>query len=420
MKVAYITRKVFADNSEEVRVKFNNLITEQTIAKAQRTKSINKIKRKARELRIYNKLSKLNFFDPDYNRNYRILINELRLRNISNVIRSARRSRQSLYDICRCNDFEFFVTWTFDSDKVERLNDIKVKRKFTQFQNYLRKIFPNMYYVAVPEYHDNGGLHFHLLIGGVSMDELKAVPARYPKNVGRHKKGDFIFKNGHQIFNVERWKLGYSTLSKVKNKDAVKHYICKYISKQHLDDRFFGKRRYYVSKNIKRPDIQKYCETIAKSFDKIDTNVFVVSYAEKSKGYVVFERDGDGLVRKDVNTSAVLRDLREMRESAERDEVAPTVSRVSAYSTLRTLDRKIDFDYEKKRIERAYFRTIRQSNMNIIRYNREKVDDIIENQQDAANGLDEYYANICNTPIKECEKMPINYMDYCREIGLID
>lgn len=338
MQVAYITRKVFADDSQEVRIKHNPLITEQTVKNAQKTKALNKIKREQRELRLYEQINKQNLFDTDYVRKHRILQNELKLRNIQNVSRSAHRSRQNLYDICRCNEFAYFVTWTFDKDKIDRLNDNKVKRKFTQFQNYLRKKFPDMYYVAVPEYHKKGGLHFHLLIGGVTMDELKAVPAK-------NKRGKLIFKNGKQIFNVSRWRLGFSTLSAIGNGEATKHYICKYISKQHLDDRFFGKRRYYVSKNIRRPEVEKYCTSPERSLDGIDLNVFTVAYANKQKMYAVLTHDGNGIVQFDRNTDEVKENMAKLaaptKRASERTRGLPCAAAPSGacpYSTLRTLD----------------------------------------------------------------------------------
>lgn len=348
MKVAYITRKVFADGSNEIRIKQNHAITVRTIQNALRTKALNKKYQEERKQQLCDEINSLKFTDIQYARKLRILDNELKLRNIQNVSRSAHRSRQNLYDICRCNEFQYFVTWTFDKEKIDRLDDEKVKRKFTQFQNYLRKIFPQMYYVAVPEYHKKGGLHFHLLIGGVTMDELKAVPAK-------NKRGKLIFKNGKQIFNVLRWKLGFSTLSAIGNGEATKHYICKYISKQHLDDRFFGKRRYYVSNNIRRPEIQKYCTSPEICFDGIDLNVFIVAYANTQKKYVVLTHDGSGIVQFDRNTDEVKEHMFNFAAltkcASERTRGLPHAAAPSGrrpYSTLRTLDSKFyQVDVEK-------------------------------------------------------------------------
>ena len=374
-EIAYLTRKVFPDGSNEIRIKRNIEITPTVIENARRARSGNKILREWTNEFLKQEFLKIPFTAPDYNRKKQILEYKLNARNLKSVYGSARRARQALYDICRCNDFEFFVTWTFDKEKVERLNDDIVKRKFTQFQNYLRKMFPNMFYVAVPEYHDKGGLHFHLLVGGVTMEELKAVPARYVKRTRKHKKGDLVFKNGKQIFNVERWRLGYSTLSVIENAEAAKHYVCKYITKQNLDLRFFGKKRYYVSKNIRRPDISKWKTTIEHCMDGIDLNMYLVSYADMQKKFAVLTFDGNGVVNTELNSASVKEHMQQLAtdevkqyhalsRSATDQACAAGAERDSAYLTIATLDRKTfeinDWNYFKNKIQRAFFRSLRQ------------------------------------------------------------
>lgn len=410
MQVAYITRKVFADGSDEIRIKHNPEITITSIVNAIKSKAINKIKREAHRENLKRKLTKISLFDPKYLRKRRILEHELQLRNVQNILRSAHRSRNALYDICRCNDFQYFVTWTFDKEKIDRLDDNKVKRKFTQFQNYLRKKFPQMYYVAVPEYHKDGGLHFHLLIGGVTMEELKAVPARYEKRRGRHKKGDLIFKHGHQIFNVERWKFGYSTLSVIANGEASKHYICKYISKQHYDDRFFGKRRYYVSNNIKRPIVEKRVTPTKKCLDGIDLNVYLVSYADTSKKFAVLTSDGNGIVNAEQNSEQTQRNVRQLAAPTARagQACAAAPSGACPYLTIRTLDSKIDWQYERNRMQRKIFKTMREF--------RPPHYDYKPFQCEEQAILDEMYANMA---VSSCANK-ISNEEYCREIGLID
>lgn len=310
MQVAYMTRKVFADGSDETRIKINPLITRQTIDQAILSRRKNKFYKKLKQAEIFKEIEKLKIYDPDYNRKLRRLECELYARDIASVRRSAHRSRQNLYDICRCNDYQYFVTWTFDPDKIDRLNDKIVKRKFSQFQNYLRKKFPQMHYVAVPEYHEKGGLHFHLLIGGITLDELRATPAH-------NKRGELLIKNGRQIYNVNRWKLGYSTLSIISNTSAAKHYISKYVSKQHADERLFGKRRYYVSTNTRRPSVQKWVTEPKYCLDSVDYNVHMVSYAKTDKRFAVFVSDGNGVVNYDLNTAETVKAVRAIRDVAE-------------------------------------------------------------------------------------------------------
>ena len=80
------------------------------------------------------------------------------------------------------------------------------------------------------------------------------------------------------------------------------HYICKYITKQNLDDRFFGKRRYYASQNINRPIVTKWVETPEDCFKYINTDVYLIAYCDTLKKYAVLTTDGNGEVDTARNT----------------------------------------------------------------------------------------------------------------------
>ena len=349
MQVAYITEKLFADGSHETRIKINNEITPTSIARAIHTRRINKINREMKQRAIMDKINALRLYDENYTRNYKLLSLELRARNQYDYNRSARRARQTLYDICKCNDFSFFVTLTFDGNKIDRMNDSATKRKYSQWANDVKKQFPNMYYVTVPEYHKKGGLHFHILIGGITLDELKATPAL-------NKRGKQIRKKGKAIWNIGAWKKGFSTLSIIGNGEATKHYICKYITKQHADDRFFNKRRYYVSWNITRPEIEKHVERIENALNGIDTNVQLVSYLDPRKKFAVFTHDGNGIVNTEQNSAEVKKDVQELcaqkkgAHGCERHvrRSRRAFGRAVRYSTLRTLKRKTPFSEIRK------------------------------------------------------------------------
>ena len=247
-----------------------------------------------------------------------------------------------------------------------------------------------------------------LLIGGVTMDELKAVPARYEKSKGRHKKGDLIFKNGHQIFNVERWKLGYSTLSVIANGEASKHYICKYISKQHYDDRFFNKRRYYVSKNIKRPTIEKWSTAPEDCLQGIDDNVYIVDYLDQSNKYVVLSSDGNGIVNAKLNMPEVKEHLASMCAPTRASGSSAAPSGACPYLTLRTLDSKIDWEREKRRLKRLIAKTKRE-----FKPPHEDYRPLLWEEQTI---LDEIYANMA---VSSCADK-IGDIQNCRDLGLID
>ncbi|MCI9405037.1 MAG: hypothetical protein HFJ21_07015 [Clostridia bacterium] len=229
------------------------------------------------------------------------------------------------------------------------MNDNATKRKYSQWANDVKKQFPNMYYVTVPEYHKKGGLHFHILIGGITLDELKATPAL-------NKRGKQIHKKGKAIWNIGAWKKGFSTLSIIGNGEATKHYICKYITKQHADDRFFNKRRYYVSRNIERPEIEKRVERIENALNGIDTNIHLVSYLDPRKKFAVFTHDGNGIVNAEQNSAEVIKDVQELcarkkgAHGCERHvrRSRRAFGRAVRYSTIRTLKRKTPFSEIRK------------------------------------------------------------------------
>ena len=133
------------------------------------------------------------------------------------------RSKNNLMDILQCNEFNFFVTLTFDKNKIDRLDDNKTRKIFTQWVSNIQRDLPNLIYVAVPEYHKKGGLHFHLLIGGVTAEDLGLV------NSGKVVKSSRC--KGQIIYNVSKWnRKGFSTATEILDNNAVKFYLSKYLT----------------------------------------------------------------------------------------------------------------------------------------------------------------------------------------------
>ena len=106
---------------------------------------------------------------------------------------------------------------------------------------------PNMSYILAPEPHPiSGRIHFHGIFRNVPNWVLKE--ARNPHT------NRLIKRNGLQIYNLENYKYGYTTISKVTNLEAVSVYISKYITKELID--LCYKKRYWCSKGLERPTIE--------------------------------------------------------------------------------------------------------------------------------------------------------------------
>lgn len=192
--------------------------------------------------------------------------------SISSARVSIRRAHKKLFDVLRCSDWQFFITLTFGFEG--RLADELCRSSFSKWSKEMRRKFPSMYYVAVPEYHKKGGLHYHIAVGGVSASELRLV---YSGRVQHRVKGrcqswleEDFFANGFavdeetgegaKIYNVMAWKSGNSTATEVRCTDAVARYVGKYLTKCDIDPRFYNKRRYHTSHNIALPLVIKFDE----------------------------------------------------------------------------------------------------------------------------------------------------------------
>lgn len=255
-------------------------------------RKLNRIEREFKKKDLVDRFNGLNRLDIHKHtaRALRHIDLQLSEVDLDNRRRAVQRSRQELYDICCCNHFDFFVTLTFDDGKINSYDDVATRKAFSNFIFYLRQKFPQLYYVCVPEYQERGALHFHLLIGGVTMEELGCVPAINQKKGSKHY-GECLFVHGKQIFNVTAWKKGHSTLSVIGNLEASRYYICKYMTKQVTDERFFNKRRYYVSQNIVKPVVTKEILPVSsKDAWNVNLATYQISYLSPFKQYGIFDK----------------------------------------------------------------------------------------------------------------------------------
>lgn len=210
------------------------------------------------------------FKDHDYEITSKINVikstkkDEIVEKNKSHTIRGAivslNRAYKNLHDTLRANTWSYFLTLTFDKEKVDRLNDDLVLACFKKWRKSVKRKFPDMIYLAVPEYHKKGGLHYHLVVGNITSSELNLIDSGclyYKGNsikketfLNRGYKFDLKSGDGMIIYNVAGFSSGFSTATEIRSSDAVTHYVSKYITKNNIDPRFFNKPRYYVSHNL--------------------------------------------------------------------------------------------------------------------------------------------------------------------------
>jgi len=164
-------------------------------------------------------------------------------KNLDNEVRSdnVKRAKECVFDIAMCNEFDYFVTWTLDADKINRYDADEVSKKLKDFlSNKVRR--NNARYLVIPEHHKDGAIHMHgLLSGDFNMvDSGKTT------------------KDGKTIYNMPQWSLGFSTAIKLdEHKDRVSRYITKYVTKDFR--KIFGSFYYSGGHGLVRhPEIRRY------------------------------------------------------------------------------------------------------------------------------------------------------------------
>lgn len=179
---------------------------------------------------------------------------DLEDRQRENELRSYNRTRQKVYDYSRCCSWEWFLTFTFSPDKIDRYNYEACSKAIRKWLNNQKRNAPDLKYLVVPEVHtgetylkrglplpddyEPGAFHFHSLV--CNTGSMKFV-----------ESGHFT-KSGDVIYSLGKWSLGWSTATKVKDLYKSSNYLCKYITKD-LCDLTKGKHRYFVSTNIEQP-----------------------------------------------------------------------------------------------------------------------------------------------------------------------
>lgn len=184
---------------------------------------------------------------------------------------NANRAKNKVYEYSRSYDWDYFVTWTFSSDYVDRFNYDECSNKLRKWLNNQKRASPDLKYIVVPEQHKNGAWHFHGLIA--DCDGMNIIDSG-------HKT-----KDGNIIYNISGYNFGFTTATKVKDVWRVSKYIGKYITKS-LVDNTSGKQRYFVSNNLPKPlESKVYCDN-----NICDLEMFISNFCEERNMKMTFSK----------------------------------------------------------------------------------------------------------------------------------
>lgn len=108
----------------------------------------------------------------------------------------------------------------------------------TAFNQALRRRFGKAFsYAVVPEFQKRGAVHFHALYWGLPAD---------------------IFPLERENRTISKiWGKGFVFIKETDGRENLSFYLAKYFTKAYLDPRLKNQKSYVVSRNMKRPLIQK-------------------------------------------------------------------------------------------------------------------------------------------------------------------
>ena len=183
---------------------------------------------------------------------------------------SRRRARRKIFDYCICNDFDLFVTLTLDKSLIDRNDYSAVIKKLNTFlDNRVRR--KGLRYIGVPEYHKNGGLHFHFAMTSnafnlVDSGTVSIEGHKKPVKVSTADRWGVDVDKRHTVYNVVDWRLGFSTaIYRYGDRGAFAHYLskelCKSVQKSLCDSGTIDKiggRWYYHGGKLNKPHIELF------------------------------------------------------------------------------------------------------------------------------------------------------------------
>lgn len=171
-----------------------------------------------------------------------------------------RRAQRMVEAYALCNVWEWFCTFTLDPVKYNRNDLDKFRSDFTRWVRNLRRIYPDIKFLLVPELHHKGGWHMHGLLSGIPPEAFRlfTLEEQLPYYI-RSK-----LKLNQSVYDWPKYreKFGFVDIEPVRSRDACSRYITKYITKD-IDNSSrcvaTQKHLYFVSRGLNLP-VRLECE----------------------------------------------------------------------------------------------------------------------------------------------------------------
>ena len=202
-------------------------------------------------------------------------------RNDCKCDESISRTRERIYELAYCNDWQWFFTATLNPNKYDRTDLNKFHKDITKWiSNYNRLHSTQIKFLLIPELHSDGkSWHMHGLLQGLPKSELRqfSVGDTMGKKLAEKVlRGDVVY-NWLPYFN----KFGFCDLEPIRCHEAVSKYITKYISKSLENSvKDLNAHMYYCSRGLNRAETIKKGTMLADIVPDYESDYCKVTWLE--------------------------------------------------------------------------------------------------------------------------------------------
>ncbi len=236
--------------------------------------------------------------------------------------RNLKRALDCFLSYGQNNDWQYFLTITFDPRKVDSTSQKSVKYAWQKFRQKLQYYYPDIMILTVIEYHeDSNKLHFHGAIGNVKLGRVLARAVnmeQYRKN----KDGSIKMRNGKPVpnkyymkrletsigdpvynFLPELYDLGFCSVipltprNNLTTFDKVIFYLAKYMNKDKSAVPYCGKS-YFHTHNLKK-GTKKTIHLTDEQFEKLLAELDGIQQKKDNdnfSSYVLNTKDGTSVL----------------------------------------------------------------------------------------------------------------------------
>lgn len=165
------------------------------------------------------------------------------------LFNSISRARQAICELAKCNDWQYFVTFTINKKQFDRYI---LKEYITAFTKWLSNYSARktggikIDYLLIPELHKDGAWHLHGLMNG--------IPGKHLSSFEKGKHPRYLIENGYLNWAAYEKKFGFCSFDKIRSKQKVAGYITKFIRQPSRVQKIMklNSKLYYNTKGLLR------------------------------------------------------------------------------------------------------------------------------------------------------------------------